>query len=305
MNTYIIEHKVRTLAELYEGIAGNGIFEFRGFQFRQWDFTIAQGAVGEAWIARKEIQAYDFLDAISSFRRDLLDIVRRVSFVSQCFTTAELESFFVFRINNNPSQSFYYNFSEDAGPVPLHFDEDEKTSLLKLEDFNRPMALEYIAQSTRSATYTTRLAMLIIALESIAGEVTSGKTDMEFIKKKILKDEDLHDEIFHFGTGVRNKIFHGKEIVATEKNYVKVVYDKIIDFFNEEYRTSIDRSVIDPQRTPFGNYRGTHGWFRPSKEFSDWDLKRLIEINESERKRDDKLTVGTFFYAIGNMPENY
>lgn len=304
MNKYLIEHKIKTLTELWDHALDKQDFEFRGFNFRQWDFTFADGALGDAWIARKEVEANDFLEAINNFRKELFDIVRRVSFVSQCFATADVEPFFALRLNDNPEQKFFLSYFKESGHVPLHFEENEKESLKKLESFHHPVAFEYIAQSTRSATYTTKLAMLIIALESIAGEISPGKTNMQYIKNEILKDEVLHKEIFEYGNGIRNKIFHGKDVVGG-KDYAQIIYSKIVAYFNEKYGAKINTEVVGPQRVPFGNYLGYRAWLRPSTDFSDWDLKRIIEIQDYDRERDDKLLNGTFFLRLSSMPDNY
>lgn len=58
MNKYEISHKVKTLAEIWEP------FEYNGFRFKQWDFTIADGPKGESWIVSKEIIDNDLLGAI-------------------------------------------------------------------------------------------------------------------------------------------------------------------------------------------------------------------------------------------------
>ena len=185
----------------------------------------------------------------------------------------------------------------------MHFGEDEKESLEKLETFHRPVAFEYIAQSTRSATYTTRLAMLIIALESIAGEVSPGKTNMDFIKNDILKDEVLHDEIFKFGTGIRNDIFHGKAIVSG-RDYAQIIYGKIVAYFNEKYDTKISTVVTQPQRTPFGNYMGYHCWFQPRSEFSDWNLREIVENHDNLNSQNSKKTKEIYFDMVAS-PEQY
>jgi hypothetical protein len=83
MNKYLIEHKIRTLAELWDKP-----FEHEGFEFRQWDFAVAEGSCGDAWIARKGIEASSAQQAINTFRSDLLPIVDKVAFVSQCYTTS-------------------------------------------------------------------------------------------------------------------------------------------------------------------------------------------------------------------------
>lgn len=290
MNTYLIEHKIKTITELWDFAENKQSFNFCGFEFRQWDFNISDGAMGDAWIAKREVEAKDAESAIQFFRKELIDIVRRVAFVSQCFASADLEPYFILRLNDNPEQVFFLSYSEESEHVSLHFGEEEKESLEKLEKFPNPVVLEYIAQSGRAATYTTRLAMLVIALESIAGEISPGKTNMQYIKDEILKNYDLHDEIFKFGTGIRNKIFHGKEIVGG-KDYAQLIYDRIIDFFNVKYGTKINTAVSQPQRHLFGNYYGYRGWLQPRINISDWELKYVLanhdngnSVHEGERK---------------------
>lgn len=280
MNTYLIEHKIKTISELWDFTDNQQPFNFRGFEFRQWDFNISDGAIGDAWIAKREVEAKNAESAIQFFRKELIDIVRRVAFVSQCFASADLEPYFILRLNDNPEQVLFLSYSEESEHVSLHFGEEEKESLEKLEKFPNPVVLEYIAQSGRAATYTTRLAMLIIALESIAGEINPGKTNMQYIKDEILKNYDLHDEIFKFGTGIRNKIFHGKEIVGG-KDYAQIIYDRIIDFFNVKYGTKINTAVSQPQRHLFGNYYGYKGWLQPRINISDWELKYVLANHDN------------------------
>lgn len=280
MNTYLIEHKIKTITELWDFAENKQSFDFRGFEFRQWDFNISDGAIGDAWIAKREVEVKDAESAIQFFRKELIDIVRRVSFVSQCFASTDLEPYFILRLNDNSEQVFFLSYSEESEHVPLHFGEEEKESLEKLEKFPNPVVLEYIAQSGRAATYTTRLAMLIIALESIAGEISPGRTNMQYIKDEILKNDELHDEIFKFGTGIRNKIFHGKEIVSG-KDYAQIIYDRIVDFFNVRYGTKINTDVSQPQRHIFGNYYGYKGWLQPRINISDWELKNVLANHDN------------------------
>lgn len=302
MNIYLIEHKVKTLTELWDAVDSQKDFEFRDFKFRQWNFTISDGALGNAWIARKEVQASSAVEALNIFRKELFDIVRRVSFVSQCFSTADLEPYFILRLNDNSTKSFFFSFSQETNHVPLHFGDEEKESLKKLESFDRSTALEYISQSTRSTTYTTRLAMLIIALESIAGETSPGVTNKEYIKREILNDDSLYDELFQRETGVRNKIFHGKE-VEYGKDYSQIIYEKIVDYFNKKYQTKVSKEVIHPQRTPFGNYTGYTTWLKPPMDYSDWDLRTILEISENDWKGRD-LSKGVSFDIVPR-PDHY
>jgi hypothetical protein len=53
--------------------------------------------------------------------------------------------------------------------------------------------------------------MLLSSLEAIAGGRKTKRfltTDKGFIEKQILKDKSLFDDLFAYGTGVRNKLLH-------------------------------------------------------------------------------------------------
>ncbi|MFB3046392.1 MAG: hypothetical protein ACE10A_08830, partial [Acidiferrobacterales bacterium] len=89
MNTYLIEHKIRTLAKLWKPCTHDG------YEFRQWDFTGPDGPIGDAWITRKTIDASTVVDAITGFRVELFRLLDRIAFISQCFTSAEFESFLI------------------------------------------------------------------------------------------------------------------------------------------------------------------------------------------------------------------
>lgn len=304
VNRYLIEYKIETLTELWNQNDNLGSFNFNSFDFKQWDFTFADGPLGDAWIARKEVEAENGLVAIKIFKKDLLDSVRKISFVSQCFASMDIETYFLVKLNNNPEKVFFLSWFNSTGSVPLHFEDDEKESLTKLETFEHPIAFEYISQSTRSATYATRLAMLIIALESIAGESSPGVTNKDFIKNSILQDEELYDEIFERISGIRNKIFHGKEVFYS-KDYAEILYKKIVSYFNTNFGTKINTDVIEPQRTPFGNYLGSHAWFVAPADFTEWGLKQILELHESDKKREDVIRNGTIFHILTKPPEGY
>ncbi len=269
MNEYKISHKIKTLAELWEP------FAYKGFNFRQWDFTIADGPKGEAWIVEKEIKASNLLNAINKFRKELLDIIQQCCFVSQCYFSFIPESWMVLKKNNNDENIFFLRFTKEVEAVSLHFDKEEIESLKKLDSFPRKPAFMYLNESTNAVTFYSRLAMLIITLESIAGEKSPNVTDKEFIKNKILKDDKLFDEIFARGSGIRNKIFHGKDVDITD-NYIDNIYKKIVEYFNSEFGTNINLSVVDPQRIPWGNYVELRGFFKPKDQIIP-DFKNVVE----------------------------
>ena len=138
MNEYLIEHKIDTLADLLDQR-----FDYDGFQFRQWDFNITNGSLGDAWIARKIVTAESVQDAINMYRASLFPIVDRIVFISQCSGLAEFGSFFILRQNNNEARIFFFRFIESASGVPLQFNATEQAALRSLEAIeNREMFLD-------------------------------------------------------------------------------------------------------------------------------------------------------------------
>lgn len=192
------------------------------------------------------------------------------------------ESWMVIKKNGNPNNVFYLRFTKEVKGVPLHFGKEEVESLKKLELFPRKPVFIYLNESTNAATFYSRLAMLIIALEGIAGEKSPNVTDKDYIKNRILKDNQLFNEIFAFGNGIRNKIFHGKDVNIT-KNYIDKIYKKIIEYFNSEFNTKISLDVKHPQRTPWGNYREVKGFFRSK-------ISAVVDFKEIIKKFDESIT---------------
>lgn len=274
MNEYRISHKIKTLTELWEPI------EYNDFKFRQWDFTLADGPKGEAWIAEKKIEAGNLLEAIDKFRKDLLEIVQQCCFISQCYFSLIPESWMVIKENDNTDKIFFLRFTRETEAVSLPFNKGKLESLKKLQSFERKPAFMYLNESTNASTFYTRLAMLIIALESIAGEEKPQKTNKKYIEDKILKDDILYREIFAPGVGIRNKIFHGKEVNITE-DYVDKIYKKIVEYFNSEFDTQVSLDVKHPLRTPWGYYKEMKGFFK-AKNGRSRDFREIVEkLNDS------------------------
>jgi len=302
MNQYLIEHKVRTLAELWDGN-----FSYEGYDFRQWDFTITKGALGNAWIAKKIIEAESVLKAINIFRDEFVPIVERMSFISQCFASVDSEPYLIIRENNNPEHILFLFFSKKRKAVPLHFSDSEMEDLNKLNNFERQAVFKYLNESTNANTYYTRLAMLVISLESIASMMKKGTelTAKEYIRQEVLKDDDLYTKLFEKGTGIRNKLFHGQEINITE-NYVEKVYKKIVEYFNNKYGLKINTGVINPQRNFTNNYEAGRAWLKLKNEINKIDLKKAVGVFEKAygdyNNRDDEFNK---IFLHTRMPEDY
>jgi hypothetical protein len=284
MNCYTISQKINTLAHLFKQ------FKHKGFIFTPYGASLKEGQYKYSydWIVKKNITAINFIDARKVFENELSVILSKCSAVSQCYFNMLYQSYIILKKNNNPKNIFFLHLTRLRNPSGLPFDKEEIASLQNLESFPtaREQCFLYLNESTNTASYYTRLAMLIIALESIAGEVQKGKglrTNKEYIKNEIIKDNELYNKIYSYGTGIRNKIFHGKK-VNFDVDYVSKIYEKIVDYFNSIYDTEIKKNVINPQRTPFENYE-SHKYFYypdPTINNNDLQLKKLIQDFENE-----------------------
>jgi hypothetical protein len=284
MNTYRIEHKIRTLAEIWS----EEPFSHGGYEFRQWGFGGSSfRPQGQAWIAKREMCATSWMEAINTFRADLFRIVDRIAAVSQCHTMASAESFLVLRKNDNPERIFLLRYSQARQPVPLAFNEQSVEALDKLDALGDKLhALEYLREATASTTFLTRIVMLLATLEALAGEKppigNRRMTDTDFIKNEILKDDALYNRLYVSGTRLRHAIMHGHKLDLTEDvhfgiDYVERVYTAIVRYLNDRFDLTINTKVIGPQRTPYGNYELTETWLRPLAQNEMVELKSICE----------------------------
>lgn len=306
---YLIEHKIKTLTQLWDP------WSYGGFDFRQWNFTFGDGPVGKAWIARKIVVASDATMAINNFRNELFPIVDKISFISQCFATVEVEPFMILKQNSNPDNVFYLWYSRERDGVPLHFGEEEQDSMLKLSSYDKNHIFRYLREGNNSLTFNTRFAMLVAALEGIAGQRKDGdkiSTDKEYIKTEILKDDNLFDKIFAYGDGIRNQLFHGSEIKVEsgEPNYVDTLYEKIRAYFNNKHATRIDGGVVGTPRTPYGNYEAGKLWLQPVESGKVPDLKWAVEACDYDfhgigRDGTENRITNEKLIDIHPMPPNY
>lgn len=276
MNKYLIEHKIKTLTKLWDP------WNYGDFNFRQWDSTFGDGPLGEAWIAKKIIDASDATTAINNFRDELFPIVDKISFISQCFATVEVEPFMILKQNDNLDSIFYLWYSRERDGVSLHFGEEEQDAMTKLDSYDKNHAFRYLREGNNALTFNTRFAMFVAALEGIAGQKKDGdkiSTDKEFIKNEILKDEELFHKIFAYGDGIRNQLFHGSEIKVESRdpNYIDTLYGKIRSYFNNKYQIQINEEVKGAPRTPYGNYEASKLWLRPAELSITPNLKWAIE----------------------------
>jgi hypothetical protein len=266
MNSYIIEHRVRTLANLYGDRLEHG-----GFEFREWDNVWPPCG---AWIARREMQATSALEAINQFRPELWPTLDRIATVSQCYTLAETQSFLIIRQNDNDERIFFLRYVRDRSPSPLGLLDDQRKALKKLEALGDKMhALSFLRDATNAPPSYARLAMLLSTLEALAGErpvapcpdndsprrAEEGemrRTDMKFIKNKILKDNKLYSNLYHSGPRLRHALAHGREVdlkahAGNNIDYLDAIYKFILRFINETCDPARPKSLGEVQGLRF------------------------------------------------------
>ncbi|MDX1484641.1 MAG: hypothetical protein R3229_09180 [Alphaproteobacteria bacterium] len=307
MNEYFIEHRIDTLAELFEP------FEFRGFTFEQWAYSQFHEPEGNAWRASKVVNADNVDGAFSSFIQDLIRIVDRLSFISQCFTLVERQPFIVMRLNDNSGMRFFFYGTVPSPGVPLSFEEDEIAALAELEKYEeKGDFFRCLREATNATSFYTRFAMLTSALEAMAGEKTTGKdqnkfTDKGYIRSNIIRDEKLYANIFGYGTGIRNVMLHGGKIDWTESrhddfSYIADIYRSILNYFREFHSININNNVVNPMRTPTGDYEIHRLWLEPRDKSFRPTLTSVHEAFISSPQRADEIEG---YDILGRPPPSY
>lgn len=291
-NKYLIEKKVYTYSEIFDHLN----FEINGYYFKNWDFNHQKGPFGDAWLIRKEIEASNFIDAINVFLDELTPILSRACFISQCGMQYNINPLFVLRKNNNDENIFYFHFMEESEETNLCFMEEEQKTLIESLKYENDAVFDFLSASNNSLTYHSRLASLIMALESIAGdkEVTDKcKCGIErkyistnkSIIKEVLDDDELYKKIYNYSDGIRNMIFHGKYYTTKDgTDYASIIYKKITHYFNTKHNFKISNEVVGAPRNGLGKYGEIKFFVKPKNPETTFDLKSLLEMYEEVQK---------------------
>lgn len=273
MNTYRIEQRIESFSEIFE----HDIFSINDYTFEHWDYRDFQ-PYSNSWLAYKTITASNMLEAMNMFRKGLIQILNRASFVSQCGMQYWVNSMFVLKTNSNPDNIFFMQSLHEFTEVPLSFQSEERDSLKILMEVDNEAVFYFLTESNLSMTNNARLVPLILALEALAGEkeITSTcnecgdksrkykSTNKEKIKE-ILGDK-LFFAVYDYKTGLRNRLFHGKiSDLSDGIDYAQEIYEKIILFFNKTYKTEISEDVIGAPRNGMGKYNMAKTWAKPKQ----------------------------------------
>jgi len=313
MNQYIVQQKIKTISDLCILEKDNPVpMIIGGIEFMQWDFSIAQGCTGDAWIAEGKEDADNFHDAVFSFRKKLNKIVPKIAFISQCYMDYTQEPFLILRINDNLANIAFVYYTTNRNAPGLMFMAEEKDNFDKLNLKNNEF-FWYMSDCYNTIGYTAKLLLMFAALESLAGKDIKtdedGKEYETYNKEnmKTILGNELFNEIYGQG-GLRHKLTHGEYIDSSfsGKNYVEVLHNLILEYFNKNFDMKLNTGVVHPQRHPFGSAYEIKTFIKP-KEGNDigMTLKNvLIDLETGDAISNQTLL--NFDFTFGsNLDKSY
>lgn len=284
MNQYLIQQKIKTIADLcIIKETENQPIVIDDVEFRQWDFNLRDGCKGDAWIAESIESAKNYREAFNSFSRKLSKIVPKLAFISQCYMDFTQESFVIYKKNNNPDKIAFIHRLSDRGSTGLVFSEEEKEDFDKIEKNSNNEFFWYINDCYNTTGYTAKLLLMFAALECLVGKEV--KTDNEGREYEVYDKENmkkiLGNEFFNkiYGQGgLRHNLTHGRYIDSSfsVENYVEIIHKLILEYFNNEYGTKLNTSVVNPQRHPFGNTYYVNTFIKPKND-AVFHIKSILE----------------------------
>ncbi len=296
MNTYLIRYKIATLAELIKP------FEHKGFSFTAYDPKEWWSC--DAWIASKEVDAKTAGEARFEFINGLVPLVERFSVLSQCAFRLIGNTYFIYKLTNNPEKIVYLYHAKATDPVGLHFDEAEILQLPNFDKMPNTNGLLYMLEAANTTSFYARLSMLIMAIEGFAGEVVV-KDKREADKTMLVKilGKELYGKLYTYGTGLRHVLIHGR--AKDDKSFGGLsneLYSKIMDFLSSKYEINLEMNVVDPQRSFYGN-------FLVAKMFEKFKHEPLLDLKEIEEAISDESGLNMreqdIFSLIAESPKDY
>lgn len=254
MPRYLICQKIRTVANVdYRE-------HIKGFFFRE--FEPERGLLGEAWEARNEAHGESFRDAFTKSRQALLSLVDAISVVTQCSTSLLATSFCVYKLEQNHDRVMYLYVARRRFPVGITlWEEDQVRDIEKL--CNLPgVALNFLRESNNASTPKARLAMLIAASESLAGDRgDTGKcsncgfeyprSGADKTKLRRILGEQAYDRLYEKNSGaLRHRLFHGSGAPEEAVGEVlPIVYNRIRSHLQRELALESFEEIVGAPRT--------------------------------------------------------
>jgi hypothetical protein len=281
-NKYIIEHKISTLAHcaVMEKKEAPASFEIEGIKFSHWDFNYRNGWLTDAWLVVATIESKNYHKAFAGFIRKLSRIIPRISLISQSYIEYLSEPFLIHKIG---SDTAFFRYTEDVGAVGLMFMEGEQKALkVLLENKEIPEAFYYYWNDAVNATgYSAKLLLMFSAIEALTKK--NGRKNWNLINN--ILGEELVKELFgtkeNSNIGLRHRLVHGEYFGSQDvgKNYLELVHNKIINYFNTKIFSEnlIHENVTQPQRHFFGNKQECRTFVKIKDGGKLFSLKDLLQ----------------------------
>lgn len=274
---YRIEQKVATLAENAVNITNTQPeFTMLGIKFTQWEFNHADGWLGDAWLAEAMIEARSLEDAREKFRKKMVKIMPRVSFVGQCYTSFSIESFIIVR--DDLGVAFFYDIFESGHTGLMFMHEQHEALKLLMKNKNIPDEFFlYWNDATNSMGYTAKLLLMYAAIEALCKK---SNGDLDYSKIEKVLGEKLKTSSYKRHTGLRHRLSHGEHFSRKDfkENYVDSLHKAVTKYFNAEIlkRDYISETIVNPQRHPLDN-RSIGRYFIKPKDNAKLSLKDVME----------------------------
>jgi len=292
MNIYRIEQKILTLAEcaVMESRKKPASFRLNDIEFSHWDFNFGAGCIGDAWIAKTEINSENFMQAYKDFNNKLAKIIPRISLISQAYIEYATQPFL---IHKDESDIAFFRFTRDTEPVGLMFMEEELKALEIL--IKKPETPDeffyYWNDATNTIGYSAKLLLMFSAIESLAKQLVkeSKEKGKKKPKKEFMKEilgSDLYKKCFEPTKGLRNRLVHGDYFQQNDfkKNYLEIIHKKVISYFNREVfkENLISEDIINPQRHFHLNKEMTWFFIKIKDKSQKFSLKEVLNEFQDE-----------------------
>lgn len=213
MKKYSIQSRVRTWIEILSKYTHNedekdinkrfkSEFEYEWLHFQQWDFSVAEWALGDAWLLKTEIIAKDFSDAINIYFRKLGNILPRIFFSVPVWHSFGFHESLL--ISNDEFQTGFYFMRKEREWTWLVIT-DETLEIFESKNFqNIPdKFFLYYSEFINANTSLSWLSLWMSALEIIR-----PKSNVD--RKKLFGGELYFKIYWTKPEWIRHKIHHGK-----------------------------------------------------------------------------------------------
>ena len=307
MPSYLVQKRIHTLLEysLFDGARINPFIR-NAIRFSPWEQDVDTAWRSRFWLTESLIEADNFPSAWRLFQESLTRVVSRIAFLGQAYHTNLGQPYLIKRTDSNIA---YFRHSRDRQPVPLHFDDDDLSSLdILLGDAHvRDSFFLYWNDAINALGYSAKLVLMFAAVEILFEKSSRSTAEYYAVIEAVFGAEHKREL---YGTpedrgrsGLRQRLVHGDYLSENDtKNYVELIHQKIVRYFNAGLLRShpINEGVVSPQRHLYGNMEGWQGFIRPETDAPLY-LKPVQEAFDA----DDSNPQGYEIVPPNERPDTY